>query len=329
MARRIQLPLTRELSRTLHAGDQVLLSGTIYTSRDAGHKRMCEALARGEELPFDPTDATIYYVGPTPAKPGQVIGSAGPTTSGRMDAYAPRMMEAGARGMIGKGARLPEVIDAIREYEGTYFGAIGGAGALLAKSIKKSELIAYEDLGAEALQQKAEEMGFNTQLDFSGISVSQSTIDLSGANANELGWAGVGQYTVLSNPYHMMVLMGAIANGGEYVEPWLTQGGGLLEGLTGASRQLVTATEAQNLKTLLRHNVEYYYGDYLFPSGMNVCAKTGTGEVGEDQGPNCWMVGFCDSQQYPYAFAVLVEDGTGGIESAGSVASAVLTALAG
>lgn len=126
MARRIQLPLTRELSRTLHAGDQVLLSGTIYTSRDAGHKRMCEALARGEELPFDPTDATIYYVGPTPAKPGQVIGSAGPTTSGRMDAYAPRMMEAGARGMIGKGARLPEVIDAIREYEGTYFGAIGG-----------------------------------------------------------------------------------------------------------------------------------------------------------------------------------------------------------
>lgn len=152
MARRIQLPLTRELSRTLHAGDQVLLSGTIYTSRDAGHKRMCEALARGEELPFDPTDATIYYVGPTPAKPGQVIGSAGPTTSGRMDAYAPRMMEAGARGMIGKGARLPEVIDAIREYEGTYFGAIGGAGALLAKSIKKSELIAYEDLGAEALR---------------------------------------------------------------------------------------------------------------------------------------------------------------------------------
>ena len=137
MARRIQLPLTRELSRTLHAGDQVLLSGTIYTSRDAGHKRMCEALARGEGLPFDPTDATIYYVGPTPAKPGQVIGSAGPTTSGRMDAYAPRMMEAGARGMIGKGARLPEVIDAIREYEGTYFGAIGGAGALLAKSIKK------------------------------------------------------------------------------------------------------------------------------------------------------------------------------------------------
>lgn len=152
MARKITLPLTRELSRTLHAGDQVLLSGTIYTSRDAGHKRMCEALARGEKLPFDPADATIYYVGPTPAKPGQVIGSAGPTTSGRMDAYAPTMMSVGARGMIGKGARLPEVVDAIKEYEGTYFGAIGGAGALLAKSIKSSELIAYEDLGAEALR---------------------------------------------------------------------------------------------------------------------------------------------------------------------------------
>ena len=172
MARRIQLPLTRELSRTLHAGDQVLLSGTIYTSRDAGHKRMCEALARGEELPFDPTDATIYYVGPTPAKPGQVIGSAGPTTSGRMDAYAPRMMEAGARGMIGKGARLPEVIDAIREYEGTYFGAIGGAGALLAKSIKKSELIAYEDLGAEALRRlEVEDMPLVVIIDSQGNNV--------------------------------------------------------------------------------------------------------------------------------------------------------------
>ena len=169
MARRIQLPLTRELSRTLHAGDQVLLSGTIYTSRDAGHKRMCEALARGEELPFDPTDATIYYVGPTPAKPGQAIGSAGPTTSGRMDAYAPRMMEAGARGMIGKGARLPEVIDAIREYEGTYFGAIGGAGALLAKSIKKAELIAYEDLGAEALRRlEVEDMPLVVIIDSQG-----------------------------------------------------------------------------------------------------------------------------------------------------------------
>lgn len=152
MEKRIQLPLTRELARTLRAGDQVLLTGTIYTSRDAGHKRMCEALARGEELPFDPTDATIYYVGPTPAKPGQVIGSAGPTTSGRMDAYAPALMEAGARGMIGKGARLPQVVEAMQRYSGVYFGAIGGAGALLARCVKSCQLIAYEDLGAEALR---------------------------------------------------------------------------------------------------------------------------------------------------------------------------------
>lgn len=151
-AKKITLPLTKELAEALHAGDSVLVTGTIYTSRDAGHKRMCEALARGESLPFDPADATIYYVGPTPAKPGQVIGSAGPTTSGRMDAYAPTMMSVGARGMIGKGARLPEVIDAMKKYSGVYFGAIGGAGALLAKCIKKAELIAYEDLGAEALR---------------------------------------------------------------------------------------------------------------------------------------------------------------------------------
>ena len=152
MARKINLPLTEELAKTLHAGDEVLVSGVIYTSRDAGHKRMCETLAAGEKLPFDPTDATIYYVGPTPAKPGQVIGSAGPTTSGRMDAYAPTMMSVGARGMIGKGARLPEVVEAMKKYSGVYFGAIGGAGALLAKCIKSAELIAYEDLGAEALR---------------------------------------------------------------------------------------------------------------------------------------------------------------------------------
>ena len=152
MEKHITLPLTEELARSLKAGDTVYLTGTIYTSRDAGHKRMCEALARGEQLPFDPTDATIYYVGPAPAKPGQVIGSAGPTTSGRMDAYAPTMMSVGARGMIGKGARLPEVVDAMKKYSGVYFGAIGGAGALLAKCIKKCELIAYEELGAEALR---------------------------------------------------------------------------------------------------------------------------------------------------------------------------------
>ena len=152
MEKHITLPLTEEVARSLKAGDKVYLTGTIYTSRDAGHKRMCEALARGEALPFDPKDAVIYYVGPTPAKPGQVIGSAGPTTAGRMDAYAPTMMSVGARGMIGKGARLPEVVDAMKQYSGVYFGAIGGAGALLAKCIKSAELIAYEDLGAEALR---------------------------------------------------------------------------------------------------------------------------------------------------------------------------------
>ena len=152
MEKHITLPLTEDLAKTLQAGDTVYLTGTIYTSRDAGHKRMCEALSRGEALPFDPKDATIYYVGPTPAKPGQVIGSAGPTTSGRMDVYAPTMMSVGARGMIGKGVRLPEVVEAMKRYSGVYFGAIGGAGALLSKCIKSSELIAYEDLGAEALR---------------------------------------------------------------------------------------------------------------------------------------------------------------------------------
>lgn len=152
MEKHITTPLTPELARSLKAGDTVYLTGTVYTSRDAGHKRMCEALARGEALPFDPTDAIIYYVGPAPAKPGQVIGSAGPTTAGRMDAYAPTMMSVGARGMIGKGARLPEVVDAMKKYSGVYFGAIGGCGALLAKCIKSAELIAYEDLGAEALR---------------------------------------------------------------------------------------------------------------------------------------------------------------------------------
>ena len=152
MERKITLPLTEELAKSLKAGDRVLLTGIIYTSRDAGHKRMCESLAKGEELPIDPMNATIYYVGPTPAKPGTVIGSAGPTTSGRMDAYAPTMMSVGARGMIGKGARLPEVVEAMKKYSGVYFGAIGGAGALLAKCIKSAELIAYEDLGAEALR---------------------------------------------------------------------------------------------------------------------------------------------------------------------------------
>ena len=175
MEKHITLPLNEELARSLQAGDRVYLTGTIYTSRDAGHKRMCEALARGEQLPFDPMDATIYYVGPTPAKPGAVIGSAGPTTSGRMDAYAPTMMSVGARGMIGKGARLPEVVEAMKQYGGVYFGAIGGAGALLAKTIKECELIAYEDLGAEALRRLyVEDMPLMVIIDSQGNNLYES-----------------------------------------------------------------------------------------------------------------------------------------------------------
>ena len=153
MEKRITLPLTEELAKTLKAGDSVLLTGTIYTSRDAGHKRMCEALARGEELPFDPKDATIYYVGPTPAKPGQAIGSAGPTTSYRMDAYSPTLIALGETGMIGKGKRGPEVIAAMKEHGAVYFSALGGCGALLSRCIKSAKVVAYEDLGAEAIRE--------------------------------------------------------------------------------------------------------------------------------------------------------------------------------
>lgn len=150
--KRIMLPLTEEVARSLKAGDRVLLSGYVYTSRDAGHKRMCELLEKGEPLPFDIKNSVIYYVGPTPAKEGAVIGSAGPTTSGRMDKYAPLLMKIGLRGMIGKGARTDEVVDAIKKHKCIYFGAIGGAGALLSECVKSNELIAYEDLGAEALR---------------------------------------------------------------------------------------------------------------------------------------------------------------------------------
>lgn len=150
--KRIEAPLDIETVRTLRAGDTVLISGTIYTARDAAHKRICEALTAGSPLPFDLTDAVIYYVGPTPPKPGQTIGAAGPTTSGRMDAYAPVLMAHGLRGMIGKGERLPEVIDSMRSHCAVYFAATGGAGALLSHCIQKSEVIAYEDLGTEAVR---------------------------------------------------------------------------------------------------------------------------------------------------------------------------------
>lgn len=151
MARKISLPLTDETVAGLRAGDDVLLTGTLYTGRDSAHKRMVEALDEGRPLPFQLAGQTIYYMGPSPAKPGQVIGSAGPTTSGRMDSYSPRLMAEGLKGMIGKGIRSPAVREAIRQHRAVYFAAIGGAGALISKTIRKSEVIAYEDLGAEAV----------------------------------------------------------------------------------------------------------------------------------------------------------------------------------
>ncbi len=147
----IQTPFTEEASRKLKAGDSVLITGKIYSARDAAHKVMTEALARGEELPIDWHDKIVYYLGPTPAKPGDPIGSAGPTTSGRMDAYTPTMLEQGIKGMIGKGSRKPEVVESMKKNGVTYFAAVGGAAALIAKSIKKYEVIAYGDLGPEAL----------------------------------------------------------------------------------------------------------------------------------------------------------------------------------
>ena len=147
------LPLTREKARELKAGDSCLLSGVIYTARDAAHKRLCALAAEGKELPFPVKDATIYYVGPTPAKPGQAIGSAGPTTSYRMDAYSPTLIALGETGMIGKGKRGPEVIAAMKEHGAVYFGAIGGCGALLSRCIKSAKVVAYEDLGAEAIRE--------------------------------------------------------------------------------------------------------------------------------------------------------------------------------
>ena len=152
MSRKIHTPLTREEARTLRAGESCLLSGVIYTARDAAHKRLCERLDRGEELPMDIRDAVIYFVGPTPAKPGQAIGSAGPTTSYRMDAYSPKLIRAGLTGMIGKGKRGDEVVAAMKECGAVYFGAIGGCGALLSRCIRKAEVIAYDDLGAEAVR---------------------------------------------------------------------------------------------------------------------------------------------------------------------------------
>ena len=152
MEKKITLPITDEDIKNLKAGDSVLLSGSIITGRDAAHKRMIEALERGEELPIDIKDSTIYYMGPSPAREGRPIGSAGPTTATRMDKYAPTLLDLGEKAMIGKGKRSKEVIDAIVRNHAVYFAAVGGAGALLSKCITKSEIVCYEDLGAEAIR---------------------------------------------------------------------------------------------------------------------------------------------------------------------------------
>jgi len=152
MAVKVHAPLTREEAKKLRAGDSCLISGTIYTARDAAHKRLCELAAKGEPLPIDVRDAVIYYVGPTPTKPGKAIGSAGPTTSYRMDAYSPTLIALGETGMIGKGKRGPEVVAAMKEYGAVYLAAIGGCGALLSQCVKKAEIVCYEDLGAEAIR---------------------------------------------------------------------------------------------------------------------------------------------------------------------------------
>ena len=145
-------PLSRKDTEELKVGDKVLLNGIIYTARDVAHKRLVETIRRGDELPFNPDGQVIYYVGPAPARPGRVIGSAGPTTSSRMDPYAIYLMEAGVKGMIGKGSRGQKVKKAIKKYKAVYFAAIGGAAALLSQHIKKAEVIAYEDLGTEAIR---------------------------------------------------------------------------------------------------------------------------------------------------------------------------------
>ena len=173
---RLTTPLTDEMIEQLHAGDKVSITGIIYVGRDAAHKRMVDALQAGENLPFEPTGQIIYYMGPAPAKPGDPIGSAGPTTSYRMDPYATRMMEAGLKGMIGKGNRSMTVRQAMQEHKAVYLGAIGGAGALIAKSIKSATVIAYDDLGAEALRRLEVE-------DFPAIVVN----DIHGGDAYEDG----------------------------------------------------------------------------------------------------------------------------------------------
>ncbi|MGA3281699.1 MAG: Fe-S-containing hydro-lyase [Smithella sp.] len=151
-ARKIKTPLTEEIITSFHAGDMVLLSGEIYTARDVAHRRLYDSLLKGEKMPIDLSQTVLFYAAPTPAPPKKIIGSIGPTTSYRMDFFTPKLIEAGLRAMIGKGNRSPEVIEAIKKHKAVYFGAIGGIAALMSRCVKKVELVAYEDLGPEAIR---------------------------------------------------------------------------------------------------------------------------------------------------------------------------------
>ena len=178
MEKYIKAPLDAETARSLKAGDYVYISGTIYTARDAAHKRMQEALNAGEKLPVELEENIIYYLGPTPARPGRVIGSAGPTTSSRMDKYTPQLLDLGLRGMIGKGKRTQEVRDAIVRNGAVYFAAVGGAGALLSRQIIKSEVIAYEDLGTEAIRKlEVENLPVIVVIDSEGTDLYEKVMD--------------------------------------------------------------------------------------------------------------------------------------------------------
>jgi len=151
--KKVNLPLTNEIIKSLKAGDQILLSGTLLTARDAAHKKMIEHIERGEKLPFEIKGQIIYYTGPCPARPGKIIGPAGPTTSGRMDTYTPKLLDLGLIGMIGKGNRNDDVVKAIKRNEGVYFGTVGGAGALISKCITSERILAWTELGAEAVRE--------------------------------------------------------------------------------------------------------------------------------------------------------------------------------
>lgn len=177
MDKYINTPLTEDKVKELKAGDYVYLSGTIYTARDAAHKRMTEELQTGKSIPFEMKDQVIYYLGPTPNRKGQVIGSAGPTTSSRMDKYAPALLDMGLKGMVGKGKRSDLVVDSMKKNCAVYFAAVGGAGALLSKCIKKSEVIAYDDLGTEAIRKlEVENLPVITVIDCYGNDLYQTAV---------------------------------------------------------------------------------------------------------------------------------------------------------